>query len=194
MRIGADTHRNPTFIPVLHPSLAPEITNMHQPYETRSMPAKARPPVFEPGAGQQRLPGMQRAAAPARCPEAESSGPRHFAEFRRKAESAIVGNTTFAESAAPPLPHTPERISNTILQKCDPSAGSDGLNRPRRTPEREAAVSSPSLRRSPSLGIPKGPQSLGTLTLPARSSVLYLRARDRHTRPVAVHFFPPGPA
>ena len=121
--------------------------------------------------------------APARSPEAERSGPRHFAEFRRK-----------AESAAPPSPHTPERISNTIRQKCDPSAGSDGLNRPRRTPEREAAVSSPSLRRSPSLGIPKGPQSLGTLTLPARSSVLYLRARDRHTRPAALRFSPPGPA
>lgn len=43
-------------------------------------------------------------SAPARSPEAERSGPRHFAGFRRKAESVIVGNTTFAESAAPHCP------------------------------------------------------------------------------------------
>ena len=47
----------------------------------------------------------------------------------------------------------------------------------------------PGLRRPSSPGFPKGPQPLGTLTLPARSSVLYLRARDRHTRPAAFRFF-----
>ena len=157
------------------------------------MPSNAWLPVFEPGAGRQRLRRMQGEAP---CPESRGGAlwPTALCWIRRKTESVIVGNTTFAESAAPPLPHTPERISNTIRQKCDPSAGSDGLNRPRRTPEREAAVSSPSLRRSPSLGIRKGPQSLGTLTLPARTSVLYLRARDRHTRPAALRFSPPGPA
>lgn len=46
-----------------------------------------------------------------------------------------------------------------------------------------------SLRRPLSPGFPKGPQPLGTLTLLARSSVLYLRARDRHTRPAAFRFF-----
>ena len=38
------------------------------------------------------------------------------------------------------------------------------------------------------VGFPKGPQPLGTLTLLARSSVLYLRARDRHIHPAALRF------
>ena len=45
-----------------------------------------------------------------------------------------------------------------------------------------------SLRRPLSPGFPKGPQPLGTLTLLARSSVLYLRARDRRIRPAALRF------
>ena len=47
----------------------------------------------------------------------------------------------------------------------------------------------PGLRRPSSPGFPKGPQPLGTLTLLARSSVLYLRARDRRIRPASLHFF-----
>ena len=39
-------------------------------------------------------------------------------------------------------------------------------------------------------GHPIGAQRpVGTLTLPARSSVLYLRARDRRIRPASLHFF-----
>ena len=82
----------------------------------------------------------------------------------------------------------PNRAPILPAREHDPSAGSNSLNRPRRSPGREAAVPSSSLRRSSSPGFPKGPQPLGTLTLPARSSVLYLRARDRHTHPAALRF------
>ena len=90
-----------------------------------------------------------------------------------------------------PRPRCP--AAQTYLR--DPSAGSDSLNRPRRSPGREVCrfvTPAPIAPSSP--GFPKGPQPLGTLTLPARSSVLYLRARDRHTRPAALRFSPPGPA
>ena len=80
---------------------APPCTN---PAKQEAMPSKAWLPVFEPGAGRQRLPGVQRAAPLARCPEAERSGPRHFAGFRRKTESVIVGSYTFAESARSSVP------------------------------------------------------------------------------------------
>ena len=72
------------------------------------MPSKAWLPVFEPGA---------EGSAPARSPEAERSDPRHFAGFRRKTESVIVGSYTFAESAAPPSPRAPNATYNTHPRK-----------------------------------------------------------------------------
>ena len=81
------------------------------------MPVKAWLPAFEPGAGRQRLPGVQRAAPLARCPEEERSGPRHFAGFRRKTESVIVGSYTFAESAVPPSLRAPNATYNTHPRK-----------------------------------------------------------------------------
>ena len=93
---------------------APPCTN---PAKQEAMPSKAWLPVFEPGAGRQRLPGVQRAAPLARCPEAERSGPRHFAGFRRKTESVIVGSYTFAESAVPPSLRAPNATYNTHPRK-----------------------------------------------------------------------------
>ena len=52
-----------------------------------------------------------------RSPEAERSGPRHFAGFRRKTESVIVGNYTFAESAVPPSPRAPNETHHTHERK-----------------------------------------------------------------------------
>ena len=52
-----------------------------------------------------------------RSPEAERSGPRHFAGFRRKTESVIVGSTTFAESAAPLSPRTPTATHHTTKER-----------------------------------------------------------------------------
>ena len=76
-----------------------------------------------------------------------------------------------------PLENTISR-QTTPYQIVTPVAVPDGKQPSRR----------PSLRRSSSPGFPKGPQPLGTLTLPARSSVLYLRARDRHIHPAALRF------
>ena len=53
----------------------------------------------------------------ARSPEAERSGPRHFAGFRRKTESVIVGSYTFAESAVPPSPRAPNKTHHTHERK-----------------------------------------------------------------------------
>ena len=52
-----------------------------------------------------------------RSPEAERSGPRHFAGFRRKTESVIVGSYTFAESAAPPSPRAPNETHHTTKER-----------------------------------------------------------------------------
>ena len=99
-----------------------------------AMPPKAWLPVFEPGAGWQRLRGMQgeapcpvsrggalwagcRVTTPAQSPEAERSGPRHFAGFRRKTESVIVGSYTFAESAVPPSPRAPNETHHTTKER-----------------------------------------------------------------------------
>ena len=107
--------------------LAPERTI---PAKQEAMPSKAWLPVFEPGAGRQRLPGVQRAAPLARNPEAERSGPRHFAGFRRKTESVIVGSYTFAESAAPPSPRAPNEPSSHPRKKGGASmARNDGVDR-----------------------------------------------------------------
>ena len=81
------------------------------------MPSKAWLPVFEPGAGRQRLPGVQRAVPLARNPEAERSGPRHFAGFRRKTESVIVGSYTFAESAVPSSPRALNETHHTTKER-----------------------------------------------------------------------------
>ena len=93
---------------------APPCTN---PAKQEAMPSKAWLPVFEPGAGRQRLPGVQRAAPLARNPEAERSGPRHFAGFRRKTESVIVGSYTFAESAVPSSPRAPNETHHTTKER-----------------------------------------------------------------------------
>ena len=101
----------------------------------------------------------------------------------------VVGNDTFAESAAPrcPAPRTQSRYPPA--REHDPSANN---NIPNRTtvaaPDGKQPSRRLSLRRPSSPGFPKGPQPLGTLTLPARSSVLYLRARDRRIRPAALRF------
>ena len=117
-----------------------------------------------------------------RCPEAERSGPRHSAGFHRKTESVIVSNCTFTESAAFRC-----SVSKTYLRYHPPEnmiprqAATAGIA-PVAAPNGNytVPVAQPPPPSSP--GFPKGPQPLGTLTLPARSSVLYLRARDRHTR------------
>ena len=71
----------------------------------------------------------------------EAFGPRHFAGFRRKAESVMVGSTTFAESAVPryPVPQTqllslpPENTiprQTTTSRIAPPSQPQTGSNRP----------------------------------------------------------------
>lgn len=52
-----------------------------------------------------------------RSPEAERSGPRHFAGFRRKTESVIVGSYTFAESAVPSSPRAPNETHHTTKER-----------------------------------------------------------------------------
>ena len=52
-----------------------------------------------------------------RSPEAERSGPRHFAGFRRKTESVIVGSYTFAESAMPSSPRAPNETHHTTKER-----------------------------------------------------------------------------
>ena len=52
-----------------------------------------------------------------RSPEAERSGPRHFAGFRRKTESVIVGSYTFAESAVPSSLRAPNETHHTIKER-----------------------------------------------------------------------------
>lgn len=52
-----------------------------------------------------------------RSPEAERSGPRHFAGFRRKIESVIVGSYTFAESAVPSSPRAPNETHHTTKER-----------------------------------------------------------------------------
>lgn len=47
----------------------------------------------------------------------EAFGPRHFAGFRRKTESVIVGSYTFAESAVPTSPRAPNATYNTHPRK-----------------------------------------------------------------------------
>ena len=84
---------------------APPCTN---PAKQEAMPSKAWLPVFEPGA---------EGSAPARSPEAERSGPRHFAGFRRKTESVIVGSYTFAESAVPSSLRAPNETHHTIKER-----------------------------------------------------------------------------
>lgn len=135
MLFGAHAHRNPVSSLI---SCDTYITRTHQcaPSSQRqeAMPPKAWLPVFEPGAGWQRLRGMQgeapcpvsrggalwagcRVTTPAQSPEAERSGPRHFAGFRRKTESVIVGSYTFAESAVPSSPRAPNETHHTTKER-----------------------------------------------------------------------------
>lgn len=93
---------------------APPCTN---PAKQEAMPSKAWLPVFEPGCRAAAPAGCAEGSAPARSPEAEHSGPRHFAGFRRKTESVIVGSYTFAESAVPPSPRAPNATYNTHPRK-----------------------------------------------------------------------------
>ena len=93
---------------------APPCTN---PAKQEAMPSKAWLPVFEPGCRAAAPAGCAEGSAPARSPEAERSGPRHFAGFRRKTESVIVGSYTFAESAVPPSPRAPNATYNTHPRK-----------------------------------------------------------------------------
>lgn len=84
------------------------------------------------------LPGVQRRSALGRvqgdnaCSESrgEAFGPRHFAGFRRKTESVIVGSYIFAESAAPPSPRAPNEPSSHPRKKGGASmARNDGVDR-----------------------------------------------------------------
>ena len=71
------------------------------------------------------LPGVQRRSALGRvqgdnaCSESrgEAFGPRHFAGFRRKTESVIVGSYTFAESAVPSSPRAPNETHHTTKER-----------------------------------------------------------------------------
>ena len=47
----------------------------------------------------------------------EAFGPRHFAGFRRKTESVIVGSYTFAESAVPSSPRAPNETHHTTKER-----------------------------------------------------------------------------
>ena len=93
---------------------APPCTN---PAKQEAMPSKAWLPVFEPGCRAAAPAGCAEGSAPARSPEAERSGPRHFAGFRRKTESVIVGSYTFAESAVPPRHPAPQTQLTTPTQE-----------------------------------------------------------------------------
>ena len=81
------------------------------------MPSKAWLPVFELGCRAAAPAGCAEDRAPARSPEAERSGPRHFAGFRRKTESVIVGSYTFAESAVPSSPRALNETHHTTKER-----------------------------------------------------------------------------
>ena len=93
---------------------APPCTN---PAKQEAMPSKAWLPVFEPGCRAAAPAGCAEGSAPARSPEAERSGPRHFAGFRRKTESVIVGSYTFAESAVPSSPRALNETHHTTKER-----------------------------------------------------------------------------
>ena len=83
---------------------APPCTN---PAKQEAMPSKAW------------LPALSRVQGDNACSESrgEAFGPRHFAGFRRKTESVIVGSYTFAESAVPSSPRAPNETHHTIKER-----------------------------------------------------------------------------
>ena len=118
MLFGAHAHRILESIllsPYFHDTRnAPPCTN---PAKQEAMQSKAWLPVFEPGCRAAAPAGCAEGSAPARSPEAERSGPRHFAGFRRKIKSVIVGSYTFAESAVPSSPRAPNETHHTIKER-----------------------------------------------------------------------------
>ena len=123
MLFGAHEHHNPVSSLVLRDTSG---TRTHQ----RAPAPQSRKPCRQ----KHGLLSLSRVQGGNACSESrgEAFGPRHFAGFRRKTESVMVGNYTFAESAAPPLSRGPNVSPRSLGRQRRPESYS------RRSPGREA--------------------------------------------------------